>query len=272
MSDGDREATLREEIRAASWYHTIELPGGLVTPGEYDLRPTLARLPIPASLAGRRCLDVGTRDGFYAFTMEQRGAEVVAIDLDDPRRYDWPWPIPDFDEATRRELDARSRTFALAHRALCSRVELRYLSVYDLDPGDVGLFDFAVLGTLLLHLRDPVGALAALRSVLRGRLLLAEPISLSLSLLRRGPAAALSARPEPFWWIPNAGALRRYAEAAGFRVLATSRPYLVPNGAAARHPPLRSGRLAANVARLALQRLGAPHVWLLAEPRSAASG
>src|SRR5204863_6597381 len=47
------------------WYHVLELPGGEVTPGEYDLRPIAARVPMPASLPGLRCLDVGTRDGFW---------------------------------------------------------------------------------------------------------------------------------------------------------------------------------------------------------------
>src|SRR5580698_3473883 len=46
---------------------------------------------IPDSLAGMRCLDVGTMDGFWALTMEKRGAaEVVALDLEDPNKLDWP--------------------------------------------------------------------------------------------------------------------------------------------------------------------------------------
>jgi UDP-N-acetylmuramoyl-tripeptide--D-alanyl-D-alanine ligase len=57
----------------------IELPGGVVTPGRYDLRPTLERIPFPASLAGKRCLDVGSRDGFWAFAMEERGGGCVRV-------------------------------------------------------------------------------------------------------------------------------------------------------------------------------------------------
>src|SRR3954454_2123419 len=73
------------------WYHTLDLPGGVVTPGEYDLRPIAGRLPWPQSLQGLRCLDVGSRDGFYAFEMERRGAvEVVSLDVDDPSAYHLP--------------------------------------------------------------------------------------------------------------------------------------------------------------------------------------
>ena len=40
------------------------------------------RFGLPASLAGKTALDVGTADGFWAFEMERRGAaRVVAIDL-----------------------------------------------------------------------------------------------------------------------------------------------------------------------------------------------
>ena len=55
------------------WYHTLELPGGIVTPGWFDLRGVVDRLPWP-DVRGKRCLDVGTYDGFYAFELERRGA------------------------------------------------------------------------------------------------------------------------------------------------------------------------------------------------------
>ncbi|MCW2544949.1 MAG: hypothetical protein JWM40_2501, partial [Frankiales bacterium] len=64
------------------WYHTIDVAPGVATPGFVDVRPFLARA-LPASLAGKRCLDVGTFDGFCAFGMEDRGAgSVVGIDVD----------------------------------------------------------------------------------------------------------------------------------------------------------------------------------------------
>ena len=82
---------LRAQVAALRWYHTIDLGNGVVTPGLYDTPGECARVPLPASLEGRRCLDIGTADGFWAFEMERRGAaEVVALDIDDPDDYDWP--------------------------------------------------------------------------------------------------------------------------------------------------------------------------------------
>lgn len=255
-------------VHDASWYHTIELPDGTVTAGEYDLRPTLARIPFPPALQGARCLDVGTRDGFWAFAMEQRGArEVVAIDLDDHERLDFPEPRPDLGDAVMAELAARRRAFGIAHAALDSRVERLNLSVYDLDPEEVGHFDFVFFGTLLLHLRDPIGALMAVRRVLRGTLLLNEPIAPALHL-RRGPAAALLTLPDaPFWWLPNRAALQQYLRRAGYDVRAAGRPYFVGPGAAGAPAPQGSRWSPAFLRALVMHRLGMPHAWVVAQPR-----
>jgi tRNA (mo5U34)-methyltransferase len=56
--------SLSDQVEALPWYHTLDLPGGVVTPGEFDLRSVALRPPVSASLRGTRCLDVGTRDGF----------------------------------------------------------------------------------------------------------------------------------------------------------------------------------------------------------------
>ena len=90
VSTGDREA-LRAEIDALEWYHTIEIAPGVETPGWFDTRSVLSQIPFPDDLRSKRCLDVGTFDGFWAFEMERRGADdVVAIDVLDPDKWDWP--------------------------------------------------------------------------------------------------------------------------------------------------------------------------------------
>jgi hypothetical protein len=47
-----------------SSYHTTQLPGGIVTPGDYDHRPLVAHHGLPKDLRGRRALDVASFDGF----------------------------------------------------------------------------------------------------------------------------------------------------------------------------------------------------------------
>lgn len=252
------------EVAAKTWYHTIELPGGIVTPGEYDTRSALARVPFPERLDGKRCLDAGTHDGFWAFTMERHGAaEVVAIDLDDPRRIDFSEPVPDLSGLPLEDREGRPAVFALAHRALGSKVERRNLSVYDLSVDEVGQFDFAYLGTLLLHLRDPVAALTAIHHVLKpgGRLLLNDPISLELTVRHpRRPVYTLALLPgKPFWWSPNLQGLRLFMQKAGFRVVDSGGPYWLRRGPGYARPREQT------LVQRAIFRKGMPHGWVLGE-------
>ena len=260
---------IASRVERAVWYQTIELPGGIITPGEYDLRTALQRIPFPTDLTGKRCLDVGVRDGFWAFEMEKRNAaEVVGIDLDDFNDYDWPQPAPEITETGRSDLERRALTFTTAADALGSHVQRVNCSVYDLTPEKVGTFDFAFLGTLLLHLRDPVGALMAVRRVLKGELLLNEPFSIPLTLLRRRkPTAALIRIPAPFWSVVNAAGHVNRLRQAGFEVIQIGRPYLVRYGPTGRRPKSigRAGSGVGFVDWLA-QRRGMPHIWFRARP------
>ncbi len=267
--DGARR-DLAAEVASVEWYHTIELAPGLLTPGWHDTRPILAKVPFPPSLEGKRCLDVGTFDGYWAFEMERRGAsEVVAIDILDPLEWDWPvGSAPDtIAEIGRRK--GRGQGFEIARRELGSSVQRLERSVYDLDEAEVGKFDLVYLGSLLVHLRDPVRALERLRGVCAGTMIVVDGIDLLLSLiLPARPVATLDARGRPWWWYSNQAGLRRLIEAAGFDVLDGPRRIYMPPGPgqplASFDPKLlatRHGRHA-----LVVARLGDPHAVAVARP------
>ena len=252
------------------WYHTIALEPGLVTPGWFDLRPIVDQLPWP-EIAGQRCLDIGTYDGFLAFEMERRGAaEVVAVDIADPDEWDWPARLRSHGGAELARLAGADKGagFALAAELLGSKVQRHEVSIYDLDPADLGTFDVVTCGSLLLHLRDPERALESVRSVTRGTFLSAETIDLSLSVLHRREAVArLNVVDELCqWWVPNVAGHRRMVEAAGFEIVRATKPYAVPYGPA--HPRPRSTRDRAQwlFRRTWLRRAGVPHVAVLARP------
>ena len=225
---------LEEEIARLDWYHTLELAPGVVTPGFLDTRQVVSKVPLPASLAGKRCLDVGTFNGFWAFEMERRGAsEVVAIDVLDPAAWDWPVrSTRDVREAIARR-HAGGAGFEIAKRALGSSVERLDRSVYDLDPAELGEFDVVYLGSLLIHLRDPVAALERIRSVCRGTLIIVDGIDPLLSILfRKRPVAVFEGMYRPWWWYPNVAGLGRLVEAAGFDLSGPPRRVYVPRGPA----------------------------------------
>jgi tRNA (mo5U34)-methyltransferase len=251
----DAAAARRMVAEHPLWYHTMDVAPGVTTPGWFDLRPIVDRLPWPDVL-GKRCLDVGPYDGFLSFELERRGAaEVLAVDIG--AHEDWDWPVRlrghsgALAELAGPEVGAG---FALAKRLLGSQVQRRVLSVYDLSPAEVGTFDVVACGALMLHLRDPLRALEAIRSVCGGHFLSAEEIVIELSIRhRRQPLARLNGIDRLCqWWVPNAAGHRRMVEAAGFRVERQSRPYAVPFGPA--HPP--PGRALSTLRSSILIRLG----------------
>jgi tRNA (mo5U34)-methyltransferase len=269
----ERDPTASPAASVPLWYHTLELPGRATTPGWFDLRGIVERLPWP-DVRGKRCLDVGTYDGFYAFELERRGAqEVIAIDIDDGGR----WDLPAMDRQDSEALIAsymgkRGIGFDVARQALESKVEKRILSVYDLDPVQMGTFDVVVCGSLLLHLRDPIGALEAIHSVCRGWFLSVEEISLGLTTRFRRRAVAdmrLTAKPTQ-WWVPNVAGHRHMLESAGFQITATTGPFAIPYGVG--HPP-RGGDIRSRALRAFRKALagddGVPHAAALSRPRSA---
>jgi tRNA (mo5U34)-methyltransferase len=253
------------------WYHTLDVAPGVVTPGWFDLRPIVHRMPWP-DVRGKRCLDVGTSDGFLAFELEKRGAsEVVAADLADHERWDWPAGLRARGVEYLRSAAGPEKGVGLrvAKQLLKSGVEPAHISAYDLSPEKVGEFDVVVCGSLLLHLRDPLRALAAIRSVCKESFLCTNQIDVGLTVVgRRAPLARFHGTEDTCqWWVPNPRGHRHMLAAAGFGIEGQSRPYAIPFGKG--HSPLsRSPRaLASKVARRMLAgNDGVPHHAVLARP------
>ena len=263
--------SLRAEVDSVAWYHSIELPGGIVTPGQFDTITAAKRVPLPVSLHGRRCLDVGTANGFWAFEMERRGAaEVVTVDVDEAGGYDWPGtPDPAQRDDFERVHPNHRRGFEIARSALGSKVERRDMRVYDLDPEDIGRFDYVFMGSLLLHLRDPVAAVMAVRRVLapEAELLSIDSISPLLTLQHpQQPVARLEAPGWPLWWVMNLAAYRRIFPAAGLEVAAAGRPFRLRPGPEYKSTA-RAGRpLYGLIQTLVARTQGVPHAWVRARP------
>jgi len=262
---------LQERVDANPvWYHTLELGPGLLTPGWFDLRPIVDRMPWP-EIRGKRCLDIGTYDGYLAFEMERRGAaEVVAIDIGDHNLWDWPADVRALGAAELARLAGeKGAGFAIAREALGSKVKKVEMSIYDLAPGSVGEFDVVVCGSLLLHLRDPLRALEAVRSVCQGVFLSAETVDLRLSVLSpRVPAAKLIGVGSLCqWWIPNVAGHKQMVRAGGFEILQETRAYSIPFGVAHPSAPNGARTLLARAFRQALTGgWGVPHAAVLARP------
>jgi tRNA (mo5U34)-methyltransferase len=235
---------IQERLDALGWYHTVDVVDGATTKGWFDLRHALPDLPFP-DVRGKRCLDIGTWDGFYAFELERRGAaEVVALDVPDLAGIDYPPEVrvrTDFD-FSQTSSQPRSAGFKLLHEILDSKVEWRGGSIYDLDPEVHGTFDVVVCGSLLVHLRDPVRALDAVRSVTTGHLLSIDHLHPPVQLLsRKRPLFQLRGMGSDFqWWLPNDAGARHLLRVGGFQVERTSPYFLLRHGVGNTPEPGRS--------------------------------
>src|SRR5580692_9550809 len=132
-----RNLDFSDELAKTGWYHSIELPSGVVQGflSLARLRRRWSELPFPEDLTGTRLLDIGTWDGWFAFEAERRGAEVVAVDI------------------------VAQENFYQAHRELKSNVRHEVCEVNRLPELQIGTFDYTLFLGVLYHLRHPLRAL-----------------------------------------------------------------------------------------------------------------
>ncbi|MDQ1521697.1 MAG: tRNA (mo5U34)-methyltransferase [Actinomycetota bacterium] len=206
-----------DELSGHPWYHTIRFPDGSATPGRFDHQQLLPHYALPEDLHGKRALDVGSGDGFWAFELERRGADVTSLDIETFADVDLPPALHDIFVERPRGLHFR-RGFRIAHRRLGSRVKLINQPVYDLDPDEVGTFDFVHAGDILLHVRDPILALQRLRTVTAGELLLADCFDPTLDERGAGPGLThyRGGWEDATWWTPALTTLTQMVADAGF--------------------------------------------------------
>ena len=210
MQHGTSAATQKDwtaRVAAVEWYHTIDLGDGIRTQGVFDHSSIMPKYPLPERLDGLRVLDVATFDGYFAFEMERRGAkEIIALDVPCARSLDLPRSRRN--RMSEEELDRPfGQGFSLAHERLQSKVQRVDMNVYDLSPERLGKFDVVHLGSLLLHLQNPIKALENLYDVTKDRAVIADCYSpkLPLRIMRY-----LGGQENCAWWSMSLGCLTQY--------------------------------------------------------------
>jgi len=202
-------------VQKQIWYHTIELPGGVVTPGYYDHRTLVPHYGLPADLTGQRVLDVGAWDGFWSFEFERRGATVTAVDIDRLVETDFPPAIRE--AVVAKNLDMRlGGGFEIARRALGSKVQRIARNVYDLDPADLGTHDIVHFADVSLHLERPLEAFRRIRAVTGGRAIIVDSYEPDLDDDERMLTEYQGGYANATWWAPSLRTFAQMVIDAGF--------------------------------------------------------
>ena len=87
--DGSKEQII-SEMNSLEWVHSIDLGGGLRTPGRWgEHSPPLMQAVREIDFTGKKVLDIGCWDGLFSFEAEKLGAsEVYATDIVSQRPHD----------------------------------------------------------------------------------------------------------------------------------------------------------------------------------------
>lgn len=207
------QSELAKRIAGIEWYHSVDIGGGVVTPGCLDHRPLVPQYCLPETLKHKRVLDVASYDGFWAFEFERRGAEeIVALDIENLGQ-------ADLSPAARRTMPPEVLTrptgdgFRLCHEALKSKVRRVEGNIYELSPERLGTFDFVFLSDLLLHLMNPMKALQNIRSVTKGYAMFADVMN---PVLPGKLVSYESGSGHMSWWTLSLGAFEQMIWDAGF--------------------------------------------------------
>lgn len=204
------------------FYHTMDLGGGEVRRGVWDLRGRERSYLGFVDVAGLRVLEIGTASGHLAFHMETMGADLVCFDLP-------PGMSPDIipqeghDLAEHRRLsteymDRVRNSWWYSRRRLGARARAVYGDIYRL-PSDLRRFDVSTFTSVLMHLSNPFAALRQAAVLTDKAVIVTEPIP-------HVPADP-SAAPIEFapmgthdtvvvWWQLSPGALMRMLRVFGF--------------------------------------------------------
>jgi O-methyltransferase len=204
------------------WYHAFELPDGRVLPGAWDLRGHEDAYLGGVDVAGKRVLELGPATGYLTFSMERMGAEVVSFEAG----FDVPidtMPVKCRDDPEGRQqvmqntIDRNHDAWWYLHRTLGSSAKFVQGNIYDL-PADLGTFDITLVGAILLHLREPWGALAQAARLTTEAMIVTEPLQDDLAppesnIMRFSPSAEHHVTN---WWSIYPGAVVSMLSRLGF--------------------------------------------------------
>lgn len=218
------------------WYHAFELPDGRVLPGAWDLRGHERDYLGGVDVAGKRVLELGPATGYLTFYMERMGAEVVSFEAGFDVSID-VLPVKGRDDPEGKlrvmqdTIDRNHDAWWYLHRTLGSSATFVQGNIYDM-PADLGTFDITLVGAILLHLREPWGALSQAARLTTETMIVTEPLQDDLqppesNIMRFSPSAEHHVTN---WWSIYPGAVVSMLSRLGFgrteTTMHTQRHYL----------------------------------------------
>ena len=186
-----------EDGKPRGWFHQIELGDGIKTPGSQDTAYTAQRVKLPEDLDGRRVLDIGFNDGYFAFECEKRGAFVDGID-----------PFPDIGLDVKEYLD--------------SQVNLEKGDLFTWKKPKGRKYDLVLCMGVVYHVKDIIGAFERLYHYCDDMLILETHVATGLDVIKNPiarfyPGSELN-DDETNYWGCNCQMIDALIKHAGFKI------------------------------------------------------
>jgi tRNA (mo5U34)-methyltransferase len=202
----------KEEIDRVKWFHTIEFPNGVVTPGGKSAKnlATEASIAFKYSITGKTVLDVGAWNGYFTLQAVKRGASrVKAVDA------------PTWLSTTSRGKES----FDLVTKYFSLDVDTDTIQVENITPENTGVHDVVLFLGVLYHLKWPLFGLHNIARVCREHLVLETHID-AMTIDRPAmifyPGAELN-NDRSNWWGPNVACVEAMLKTVGFADVETIR-------------------------------------------------
>ncbi len=197
---------LARQVDSIRWFHSIDLGGGLVTPGVKSLAVLEHEQRLifdPVRLEAATVLDVGAWAGAHSFAAKRRGAaRVLATD-----HFVWA-----------NEFWRGREAFDLANAVLGLNIEAMDIDVPEITREAVGLWDVVLFLGVLYHLPSPLEGLEAVAEVARDCLIVETRANLfnrSAPTLTYHPGASLNGDGSNFF-SPNPAFIIEVLKECGF--------------------------------------------------------
>ena len=219
-----------DRLEDCFFYHAMDLPGLGLIKAHWDLRGRFDDYVGGVEVAGKSVLDVGAATGFLSFEAEKRGASrVLSFDMSDARQQKF-LPFKDklyyrhperWAEPYGAEVEQWKNAYWLCHRLLNSKAEVYYGNVYEL-PQELGMFDIAIVGSVLEHLSDQISALASIARLTKETIVVVSPLLETDERIARFESLASNPDADFTWWTYSLGVYREVFAMLGFSIARVS--------------------------------------------------
>ncbi|MFZ0666237.1 MAG: class I SAM-dependent methyltransferase [Acidimicrobiales bacterium] len=203
------------------WYHTVQLRSGEVIEGAWDLRGGEREYLGQLDLGGQRVLELGPATGYLTAWMEESGANVVGFEAGYDVSVDL-LPVAGRDMFREKAIIMKfvervHHSWWYLQRDLGMNAKLAFGNIYHL-PEDLGHFDTSVFGAILLHLRDPWGALSEAAARTTRHIIVTDVLEDGLDPSVNAMRFATAGRDAlTNWWIISPGTVVEMVQRLGFQ-------------------------------------------------------